>query len=69
MIQKPQTTQNFALHVATDCVKRTSIDHLHEETKMLSFDNHLSLLGSQYVARTLQPNNHSLNNQPNQPPT
>ena len=39
------------------CVKITSIDHLHEENKILPFQDHLSLISSQYLARTLQHNN------------
>ena len=31
-----QTSQNNALRKATGCVKMTSIDHLHEETSMLT---------------------------------
>ena len=58
MIKQLQAPQNSALYVATDFVKMTSIDHL-PETKVLPvqcYDN-LSLLGSQCLARTLQPNN------------
>ena len=36
-----------------------SIDHLHEETEMLPAQDHLSLICSQYLARTLQPTNPS----------
>ena len=36
LIQKLQIIQNFALPIATCWVKMTSIDHLHEKTKMLS---------------------------------
>ena len=35
LVQKLQIFQNSALHVVTSCVKITSIDHPHEETKML----------------------------------
>ena len=35
LIQKFQTIHNSALRIATGCVRITSIDHLHEETKML----------------------------------
>ena len=37
----------------------TSIYHLHEETKMLSVQDHLPLICSQYLARALQLNNPS----------
>ena len=55
LIQKLQTIQNSALRIATGCVKMSFIDHLHEETKMLSGHDHLSLITSQY----LKPNNPS----------
>ena len=35
LVQKLQIFQNSALHAVTGCVKITSIDHPHEETKML----------------------------------
>ena len=50
---------NAAGGIATGCVKMTSIDHLHEETKMLPVQDHLSLISSQYFVRALQPNNPS----------
>ena len=55
LIQKLQTIQNSALCIATGCVKMTSIDHLHEETKMLPVHDHLLLISSQYLTRA-QPN-------------
>jgi len=53
-IQKLQTVQNFALRIATGCVKMISIDRLHEETKMLPVQDHLSLISFHYIARALQ---------------
>ena len=38
-----QTMQNSALRIATGCIIMTSIDHLHEETEMLSFFSMLLL--------------------------
>ena len=35
LIQKLQNIQNSALRIATGCIKVTSIDLLHEETKTL----------------------------------
>ena len=55
MTKIPRTS----LRVATGCVKIAYIDHLHEETKMVPIYDHLSLICSQYLARTLQPNNPS----------
>ena len=57
LIQKLQTIQNSIIHVATGCVKMASIDHLHEENKMLPVQDLLPLISSQYLARALQPNN------------
>ena len=59
LIQKLQAIQNSAIFVAKGCVKMTFIDHLHEKTKMLPVQDNLSLIGSQYLARALQPNNPS----------
>ena len=56
-ILKPQTLENSVLRVATGCIKMTSIVLLHEETKVLPIQDHLSLQCSQYLARTVQPNN------------
>ena len=53
--------KNSVLHVATDYVKMTSIDHLPEKTKVLPVHDHLSFLCSQYLARTLQSSNSSQN--------
>ena len=52
LIQKLQAIQNSALRIATD-----SIDYLHEETKILPVQDHLSLISAQYLAKALQPYN------------
>ena len=39
----------------------TSTDHLHEVTKILPVQDHLSLITTQYLTRALQPNNPSHN--------
>ena len=54
-LDKLQVVQNSALRIATGCVKRTDVHHLHEETKVLPVSNHLSLLCTQFLARALQP--------------
>ena len=54
-LDKLQVVQNCALRIATGCVKRTDVHHLHDETKVLPVSNHLSLLCSQFLARALQP--------------
>ena len=61
LIQKPQTIQNSVIHIATGCIRMTSIDQLHEENKMLSVRDHLSLISSQYLTKALQLNNPSRN--------
>ena len=61
LVQKLQTIQNSALHIATGCVKIASVDHLHEETEMLPVQDHLSLICSQCLAITLRPTNPSHN--------
>ena len=54
-IQKLQTIQNSALRIATGCVKMCPTDHLHAETHVLPVKDHLSLLCSQFLAKSLQP--------------
>ena len=43
-IQTLQTIENSALCIAAGCVKITSINHLQEETNMLSVQDHLFLI-------------------------
>merc|ERR1712074_433299 len=52
---KLQRLQNSALRISTGCVKTSAVDHLHAETQILPVRNHLSLLCSQFLARTLIP--------------
>ena len=58
-ISKLQSLQNSALRTATGCVKMASSDHLHAESLVLPVHNHLSLLSSQFLARTLVPSHPS----------
>ena len=58
-IEKLQRIQNQALRIATGCIKRTPIDHLHEETKVLLIKDHLEMLSKQFLARALQPDHPS----------
>jgi hypothetical protein len=44
-----QVVQNQALRVATGCLAMTSLDHLHQETKVLPIKHHTQLLTEQYV--------------------
>jgi len=59
LVQKLQTIQNSALRIVSGCTKMTSIDHLHEETKMPPVQDHLSLICFQYLTKALQPDNPS----------
>jgi len=54
LVQKLQTIQNSALRIATGCVEMASIDHLHEETKILPIQDHLPNLPP--VSRQSSPN-------------
>ena len=53
IIKKLQNIQNSVLCIATDCVRMTSINHLHEDTKMLPVQDNLFLISSQYPTRAL----------------
>ena len=49
-----QTMQNNPLQIATGRVKMASVDHLHEESRMLTVRKHNELLTKQYfIARTI----------------
>jgi hypothetical protein len=45
-IQKLQVIQNAAMRLITGCLKASSIDHLHCETKLMPVAEHLSMLCS-----------------------
>jgi hypothetical protein len=49
-----QRVQNKALRVATGCVKKSPIPHIHSETHVLPVPDHLHLLSSQYLASCLR---------------
>ena len=44
-----QIEQNQALRVATGCLAMTSLDHLHQETKVLPIKHHTQILTEQFV--------------------
>jgi hypothetical protein len=54
-INKKQVIQNNCLRLITGCHKKTHIDHLHQETKILKLENHNELLSYQFLVRTLIP--------------
>ena len=53
IVQKLQTIQNSALHIATGCVKMASVGHLLEETEMLPVKDHLYASGGYAEGRIL----------------
>ena len=56
LIQKLNNIQNSTLRIATGRARIASIDHLRVETAMLPVKDHLYLISSQYLARTVQTN-------------
>lgn len=59
--RKLQTCQNSALRTITGCVKMSSIQHLHEETKVLTVKEHSQMLTKQFLLgchRRGHPNHH-----------
>lgn len=46
-----QTVQNTALRTITGCHKMSSVDHIHQETKILPIKAHQELLSAQYLAK------------------
>ena len=62
-IHKLQIIQNTALRIATGCHHNASQAQVHAECKMMTVDNHLRLLCSQFLASALRPhhvNHHSV---------
>ena len=58
--EKLQRIQNQAMRIATGCLKATSIDHLHQETKILPLETHGTMLTKQFTAQSfhqLHPGN------------
>ena len=58
-IDKLQVVQNAALRISCGATRMSSIDHLHQETQSLPVRDSLSLICSQFLARTLQPHHPS----------
>ena len=54
-IGKIQIAQNESLRIATGSHKMSSIDHLHNETEMLTVKQHSDLLSAQYLVQCLDP--------------
>ena len=60
-----QSVQNQALRTATGCLAMTSIDHLHQESKVLPVKVHSTMITKQFLAAFHQ-NNHPGNKYLNQ---
>ena len=48
--EKLQVQQNKGLRIATGCVLKSKVDHLHQETKLLKVKQHCDLLTAQFGA-------------------
>ena len=51
-----QTAQNSALRIATGCVKKTPIQHLHNETKIMPIKEHCEMISKQFLLATQREN-------------
>ena len=58
-IKRLQLVQNKALRLITGSHLAASVDHLHDETQILPVEQHLRLLASQHLAKTLHPSHPS----------
>ena len=58
-LDKLQIIQNKALRIATGCVLKSDIQHLHSECKVLPVADHLRMLSAQFFAGALRPNHPS----------
>ena len=56
-IERLQKVQTKALRLAIGCHVAASVDHVHAEAQELPVKDHLHLLSSQYLARSLQSDN------------
>ena len=51
-----QVAQNNALRIATGCVKKTPIEHLHTECKIMPVKEHCEMLSKQFLMNSQNPN-------------
>ena len=58
-INRLQVVQNSALRRITGCHSLSSIDHLHQETKILPVEQHLKLLTAHFLVQALHPSHPS----------
>ena len=61
-----QKLQNRSLRIITGCTETTPIYHLHNETKILTVQQHLKMIGTQFFSLTLIPNHPNHHRQPPQ---
>ena len=52
---KLQSIQNQALRLATGCLRMSSIDHIHQETKVLPVKEHSTMFSKQFTASFFLP--------------
>ena len=50
-----QTCLNAGLRTALGCVKKTSVDHLHAEAKIMPVKNHCNMITEQFLPATQKP--------------
>jgi len=64
-----QISQNACLRTSTGCVKMSSADHLHTETKNMPVKEHCSMISKQFLLATTKPDhpNHIDLNEPPPP--
>ena len=58
-IERLQSAQNMALRQVTGCHAAASMDHVHQECKLMPVDDHLNLLSCQFLANAMQPSHPS----------
>ena len=68
-MEKMQVVQNQALRIATGCHRKSPIQHLHHEAKMMRVSPHTNLLCSQFLASALRSHHpsHAIVRQPSGP--
>jgi hypothetical protein len=47
--------ENEAVQIATGCLRMTEIDHLHQETNVLTIQQHATMVSQQYALANHQP--------------
>ena len=63
-----QVAQNSCLRTALGCVKMTSVDHLHTESKIMPVKDHCQMLSKQFLLATQKVNHPNYDNHHHDPP-